>query len=193
MKSSPSELIFPVVLSSIKLYFPVSCYLLPYPFFLLWLFFLSSKLFRHLCLPLPLSSPLFRGYVKWLRRPGRVGCRTEEALTTLPTSIHQEDSRFSSFSHLFSSACHGSALFLRHANGFTPKVASTLQPLWWCDCRSFRQHCFVAAFLCVKRVWGCCFHVSTDECDSVSDVCKVIVFETCSIVPSTALFLFFMK
>lgn len=33
LQSSPSELIFPVVPSSIKLYFPVSYYLLPFPFF----------------------------------------------------------------------------------------------------------------------------------------------------------------
>lgn len=101
-------------------------------FFCSDLFFSSSKLFCHLCLPLPLSLPLFHGYVKWLRRPGRVGCRTEEALTTLPTSIHQEDSGFSSLSHLFSSACHGSALFMRQANSFTPNLASILQPVQWC-------------------------------------------------------------
>ena len=122
---------------SAELYCPIFIYFLCLMlyfilFFNFFFFFKSSKLFRHLCLPLPLSSPLFRGYVKRLRRPGCVGCRTEEVLTTFPTSIHQEGSSLGSLSHPFSATCHGSALFRRHTNSFTPNGASALQPLWSC-------------------------------------------------------------
>lgn len=133
--------------------------------------FLSSKLFHHLCLPLPLSSPLFRGYVKRLRRPGRVGCRTEEAVTTLfyfhsPRRLQVQHPltplqlSMSGFSSIYE-ACER-----LHTQCCLNITAPLMAWTWPSNCCSFRQHCFVVAFLCVKRVWGCCFHVSTDECDS---------------------------
>lgn len=142
------------------------------PFFFCSDFFLSSKLFRHLCLPLPLSSPLFRSYVKWLRRPGCVGCRTEEALTTLPTSIHQEDSRLSSLSHLFSSACHSSALFIwGRRTASRPALPQYCSPsddvdmMKWllllpsalfCCCISLGENSFGVLFSCKHReMWQC--------------------------------------
>lgn len=145
-----------------------------------------------------LSSPLFRGYIKQLRRPGSVGCRTEEALIT---SINFHSPRrlqvqqpltplklnMSWFSSIYE------AHERLHAKCCLYITAPQTMWTWWSDRCSFCQHCFVVAFLCVKRVWGCCFHVSTDECDNVSDVYNVIAFESCSIVPSTALFLVFMK